>query len=47
MTEALVTKWVDKWSAADLIYLDFSKEFDSVDLRLLLDKLTGYSIVPL
>ncbi len=34
-------------SAVDLIYLDFSKAFDSVSHQLFLDKLRGYGIAPI
>ncbi len=42
VTEALITKWLDKGDAVGLIYLDFPKVVDSVNHRLLLDKLSGY-----
>ncbi len=43
----LITKLLDEGSAVDLIYLDFSKSFDSVNHRLLLHKLRGYGIAPI
>ncbi len=39
VAEELITKWLDEGSAVDLIYLDFSKAFDSVHRRSLRDKL--------
>ncbi len=45
--EELIIKWLDEGSAVDLIYLDFSKVFDSVNHRLLLAKLRGYGIAPI
>ncbi len=47
MEEELITKWLDKMSAADLINLDFSKALGSVSHRLLLGKLRGYGIAPI
>ncbi len=47
VTEELITKWLDEGSAVDLIYLDFSNEFDLVNHLLLLDKLRGYGIAPI
>ncbi len=46
-TSSWQKKWLDEGSAVDLIYLDFSKAFDSVNFRLLLDKLRGCGIVPI
>ncbi len=47
MAEELITKWLEEVSAVDLIYLGFSKAFDSVNHRLLLHKLRGYGIGPI
>ncbi len=44
MAEELITKWPDEVNVVDLIYLGFSKAFESVYHRLLLDKLRGYGI---
>ncbi len=42
----LITKWLDEGSAVGLIYRKFFKAFDSVNHRLLRDKLRGYGIAP-
>ncbi len=47
MAEELITKWLDEGVAVDLIYLDLSKAFDSVNHRLLLDEFRGYGIAPI
>ncbi len=47
MAEEFITKWLEEGSAVDLIYLDFSKAFDSVNHRLLLHKIRGYGIAPI
>ncbi len=44
MAEELVTYWLDEGSPVDMIYLDISKDFYSVNHWLLLDKLKGYGI---
>ncbi len=44
VAEELITKWFDEGSAVDLIYLNFSNAFDSVNHRLLLAKLRDYGI---
>ncbi len=44
VAEELITKWLDKGSVVDLIYMHSSKAFDSVNHRILLDKIRGYGI---
>ncbi len=43
----MITNWLGEGSAVNLTYLDFSKAFDSVNHRLLLEKLRGYGIAPI
>ncbi len=47
MAEELITKWIEEGSAVDLIYLHFSKAFDSVNHRLLLGSIYVVSLGPL
>ncbi len=47
VAEELVTKWLFEGSAADLIYLDISKVFDSVNHRLLLTNAEDTALPPL
>ncbi len=47
VAEELITKWLDEGSAVDLIYLDFSNAFDSVNHRRLLHKLRGNGVAPI
>jgi len=39
-----VTRLVDEGRAVDVIYLDFSKAFDTVLFRILLEKLTAHGL---
>lgn len=39
-----ITVPVDEGRAADVVYLDFSKTFNSVSLKILLEKLMKYSL---
>ncbi len=47
MAEDLFINWLGEGSAVDLIFLDFSKAFDSVNYWLLLAKVLLYGIVPI
>ena len=37
-------EWYDKGDSLEIIYLDFSKEFDKVQHKRLIKKLEGYEI---
>ena len=39
-----ITKWIDKASTVDIIYLDFQKAFDKVPHQRLLLKLKAHAI---
>ena len=39
-----ITKWVDKWSPVDVIYLDFQKAFDKVPHQRLILKLKSHGM---
>ncbi len=47
VAEELITTWFDEGNAVNLIYLDFSNAFESVNHRLFLAQLREYGIAPI
>ncbi|GAB0204912.1 mitochondrial enolase superfamily member 1 [Grus japonensis] len=37
-----MTGWVDEETAVDVVYLDFSKAFDTISHNILIDEMTGF-----
>lgn len=40
----IVTAWINEQRAVDVVYLDFSRAFDTVSQNILLDKLRKHEI---